>query len=106
MSSSEASAPRHTTRLPRAGRKCRRLVEQRTYLVRRVEFRRERESSIEELTVALEMSFSLRSLPNDLRLLLAKPLPGLAAQLRMAPDPRTWPDEGAALRPAAALLLI
>src|ERR1043165_5985586 len=24
----------------------------------------------------------------------------------MAPDPRTWPDEGATLRPAAALLLI
>lgn len=41
-----------------------------------------------------------------LRRVLAEPLPGLAAQLRMAPDPRTWPEEGAALRPAAALLLI
>ena len=26
--------------------------------------------------------------------------------MRMAPDPRTWPDEGATLRPAAALLLM
>jgi 8-oxo-dGTP pyrophosphatase MutT (NUDIX family) len=43
---------------------------------------------------------------DDLRRLLAGPLPGLAAQLRMAPDPRMWPEEGAALRPAAALLLI
>ena len=43
---------------------------------------------------------------SDLRRRLAEPLPGLAAQLRMAPDPRTWPEEGAALRPAAALLLI
>ena len=42
----------------------------------------------------------------DLRRLLAEPLPGLAAQLRMAPDPRLWPEEGATLRPAAALLLI
>ena len=48
----------------------------------------------------------MRFRPDDLRRLLAEPLPGLAAQLRMAPDPRTWPDEGAALRPAAALLLI
>lgn len=48
----------------------------------------------------------MRCLPDDLRRRLAKPLPGLAAQLRMAPDPRTWPDEGAVLRPAAALLLI
>ena len=45
-------------------------------------------------------------LPDVLRRVLAEPLPGLAAQLRMAPDPRTWPDEGATLRPAAALLLI
>ena len=44
--------------------------------------------------------------PDDLRRILSEPLPGLAAQLRMAPDPRTWPDEGATLRPAAALLLI
>jgi 8-oxo-dGTP pyrophosphatase MutT (NUDIX family) len=43
---------------------------------------------------------------DDLRRLLAGPLPGLAAQLRMAPDPRLWPEEGATLRPAAALLLI
>jgi len=48
----------------------------------------------------------MRWLPDDLRRRFAKPLPGLAAQLRMAPDPRTWPDEGAVLRPAAALLLI
>jgi|SRR6185503_5509260 len=45
-------------------------------------------------------------LPDDLRRRLAEPLPGLAAQLRMAPDPRTWPEDGATLRPAAALLLI
>lgn len=43
---------------------------------------------------------------DQLRWRLAQPLPGLAAQLRMAPDPRTWPEEGAPLRPAAALLLI
>jgi len=48
----------------------------------------------------------MRSLPDDLRRRLTQPLPGLAAQLRMAPDPRAWPEEGAALRPAAALLLI
>jgi 8-oxo-dGTP pyrophosphatase MutT (NUDIX family) len=48
----------------------------------------------------------MRSLPDDLRRRLAEPLPGLAAQLRMAPDPRTWPEDGAPLRPAAALLLI
>src|SRR5205085_3562920 len=35
-----------------------------------------------------------------------EPLPGLAAQLRMAPDPFFWPEQGAALRPAAALLLM
>jgi 8-oxo-dGTP pyrophosphatase MutT (NUDIX family) len=45
-------------------------------------------------------------LPDDLRRRLAEPLPGLAAQLRMAPDPRTWPEDVASLRPAAALLLI
>jgi 8-oxo-dGTP pyrophosphatase MutT (NUDIX family) len=48
----------------------------------------------------------MRSLPDDLRRRLTEPLPGLAAQLRMAPDPRTWPEHGATLRPAAALLLI
>ncbi len=48
----------------------------------------------------------MRWLPGNLRRRLAEPLPGLAAQLRMAPDPRTWPEEGAVLRPAAALLLI
>jgi 8-oxo-dGTP pyrophosphatase MutT (NUDIX family) len=48
----------------------------------------------------------MRWLPDDLRRRFAKPLPGLAAQLRMAPDPRTWPEESAVLRPAAALLLI
>lgn len=35
-----------------------------------------------------------------------EPLPGLSAQLRMAPDPRMWPEDGTPLRPAAALLLI
>ena len=45
-------------------------------------------------------------LPDDLRRRLAEPLPGLSAQLRMAPDPRMWPEDGATLRPAAALLLI
>jgi 8-oxo-dGTP pyrophosphatase MutT (NUDIX family) len=45
-------------------------------------------------------------LPEDLRRALAAPLPGLAAQLSMAPDPRTWPDASAVLRPAAALLLL
>ena len=49
---------------------------------------------------------AVRWLPDDLRRRCAQPLPGLAAQLRMAPDPRMWPDEGAVLRPAAALLLI
>ena len=48
----------------------------------------------------------MAQLPDDLRRRLAEPLPGLSAQLRMAPDPRTWPDEGSPLRPAAALLLI
>jgi len=48
----------------------------------------------------------MRSLPDDLRRRLLQPLPGLAAQLRMAPDPRTWPEDDAMLRPAAALLLI
>jgi 8-oxo-dGTP pyrophosphatase MutT (NUDIX family) len=48
----------------------------------------------------------MRWLPDDLRRRLAEPLPGLAAQLRMAPDPRMWPEDGATLRPAAALLLI
>jgi 8-oxo-dGTP pyrophosphatase MutT (NUDIX family) len=48
----------------------------------------------------------MRCLPDDLRRRLAKPLPGLVAQLRMAPDPRTWPEDGAVLRPAAALLLV
>jgi 8-oxo-dGTP pyrophosphatase MutT (NUDIX family) len=43
---------------------------------------------------------------DDLRRWLAQPLPGLAAQLRMAPNPRTWPDAVATLRPAAALLLV
>src|SRR5919197_5344765 len=52
------------------------------------------------------MQGMLRCLPDDLRRRLAEPLPGLASQLRMAPDPRTWPEEGATLRPAAALLLI
>jgi len=48
----------------------------------------------------------LRLSSDELRRLLAQPLPGLTAQLRMAPDPRTWPEDGARLRPAAALLLL
>src|SRR5205085_6247457 len=48
----------------------------------------------------------MRFAPDDLRRVLAEPLPGLAAQLRMAPDPFFWPEQGAALRPAAALLLM
>jgi 8-oxo-dGTP pyrophosphatase MutT (NUDIX family) len=46
------------------------------------------------------------TLPDRLRDRLRQPLPGLEAQLRMAPKPRAWPDDGATLRPAAALLLI
>jgi 8-oxo-dGTP pyrophosphatase MutT (NUDIX family) len=46
------------------------------------------------------------SIPDILRIRLADPLPGLEAQLRMAPRPRVWPDPGAVLRPAAALLLV
>jgi 8-oxo-dGTP pyrophosphatase MutT (NUDIX family) len=45
-------------------------------------------------------------LPDELRHRLRQPLPGLDAQLRMAPDPRTQPDPAAPLRPAAALLLL
>jgi len=41
-----------------------------------------------------------------LRRLLAGPLPGVAAQLRMAPEPRLQAPDGTTLRPAAALLLI
>jgi 8-oxo-dGTP pyrophosphatase MutT (NUDIX family) len=44
--------------------------------------------------------------PDELRRLLAGPLPGRAAQLRMSPQPRMWPPPGATLRPAAALLLM
>src|SRR5690242_9466032 len=47
-----------------------------------------------------------RSLPDALRRRLATPLPGLDAQLRMAPHPRMWPEPNTVLRPAAALLLI
>jgi 8-oxo-dGTP pyrophosphatase MutT (NUDIX family) len=46
------------------------------------------------------------SLADILRDRLASPLPGLDAQLRMAPTPRIWPEPGAVLRPAAALLLV
>ena len=52
------------------------------------------------------MSTSFRSLADDVRRRLLEPLPGLGAQLRMAPRPRTWPEPGTVLRPAAALLLI
>jgi 8-oxo-dGTP pyrophosphatase MutT (NUDIX family) len=48
----------------------------------------------------------MRVTPDDVRRALARPLPGRAAQLRMAPAPRVWPDDTAALRPAAALLLL
>jgi 8-oxo-dGTP pyrophosphatase MutT (NUDIX family) len=48
----------------------------------------------------------MHSMPDILRWRLAKPLPGLDAQLRMAPDPRVWPNPAAMLRPAAALLLV
>jgi 8-oxo-dGTP pyrophosphatase MutT (NUDIX family) len=48
----------------------------------------------------------MRSVPDILRWRLAEPLPGIDAQLRMAPDPRAWPDPAAVLRPAAALLLV
>jgi 8-oxo-dGTP pyrophosphatase MutT (NUDIX family) len=45
-------------------------------------------------------------LPEKLRRRLTQPLPGLAAQLRMAPQPRLSPAAGAVLYPAAVLLLI
>jgi 8-oxo-dGTP pyrophosphatase MutT (NUDIX family) len=50
----------------------------------------------------------MRSLPDALRRRLSGPLPGLAAQLRMAPRPLMRPDPSLepGLRPAAALLLI
>jgi 8-oxo-dGTP pyrophosphatase MutT (NUDIX family) len=50
----------------------------------------------------------MRSLPDALRLRLSGPLPGLEAQLRMAPRPLMRPDPALepGLRPAAALLLI
>ena len=48
----------------------------------------------------------MRPVPDILRRRLVEPLPGLDAQLRMAPSPRVWPDPAAALRPAAALLLV
>jgi 8-oxo-dGTP pyrophosphatase MutT (NUDIX family) len=50
----------------------------------------------------------MRSLPDALRHRLSGPLPGLPAQLRMAPQPLMRPDPALApgLRPAAALLLI
>lgn len=48
----------------------------------------------------------MQSVPDLLRRRLAEPLPGLDAQLRMAPRPRVWPDAATVLRPAAALLLV
>jgi len=50
----------------------------------------------------------MRSLPDALRRRLSGPLPGLEAQLRMAPRPLMRPDPSLepGLRPAAALLLI
>lgn len=41
-----------------------------------------------------------------LRRRLSGRLPGLEAQVRMAPQPRMWPADDAVLRPAAALLLL
>lgn len=51
---------------------------------------------------------AMRSLPDALRRRLSGPLPGLEAQLRMAPRPLLRPDPSLepGLRPAAALLLI
>jgi 8-oxo-dGTP pyrophosphatase MutT (NUDIX family) len=50
----------------------------------------------------------MHSLPEALRRRLSGPLPGLEAQLRMAPRPLMRPDPAleAGLRPAAALLLV
>jgi 8-oxo-dGTP pyrophosphatase MutT (NUDIX family) len=50
----------------------------------------------------------MRHLPDALRRRLSQPLPGLDAQLRMAPRPLLRPDPALepGLRPAAALLLI
>jgi len=50
----------------------------------------------------------MTSLPDALRTRLSGPLPGLAAQLRMAPQPLMRPDPAldSGLRPAAALLLL
>jgi len=48
----------------------------------------------------------MRHFVDQLRRRLSEPLPGLDAQLRMAPNPRMWPEPQAVLRPAAALLLI
>ena len=50
----------------------------------------------------------MRSLLDSLRRRLSEPLPGLEAQLRMAPQPLMRPDPALepGLRPAAALLLI
>lgn len=50
----------------------------------------------------------MRALPDALRYRLSQPLPGLDAQLRMAPRPLMRPDpaQHPGLRPAAALLLI
>ena len=48
----------------------------------------------------------MRSLMDALHVRLRSPLPGLHAQLRLAPRPRLWPEPGAVLRPAAALLLL
>jgi 8-oxo-dGTP pyrophosphatase MutT (NUDIX family) len=47
-----------------------------------------------------------RALADALRERLSHPLPGRDAQLRMSPQPRTWPEDDAALRPAAALALL
>jgi 8-oxo-dGTP pyrophosphatase MutT (NUDIX family) len=43
---------------------------------------------------------------DELRRRLTRRLPGLDAQLRMAPQPRLWPEPGATLLPAAALVLV
>lgn len=46
------------------------------------------------------------ALVESLRRRLWETLPGREAQLRMAPQPRTWPPPGTSLKPAAALVLL
>jgi 8-oxo-dGTP pyrophosphatase MutT (NUDIX family) len=62
-----------------------------------------------DLPQLLVRSAFMPTFPDALRRRLARPLPGLEAQLRLAPRPRSLADSdlsSALLRPAAALLLI